>query len=354
MAAMGSPVIAHYGENWLEIHNETIDLLRQVFGTTGDVFPVVASGSAGIDACIGSAFSSGEKVLVGVNGFFGDRLQQIAESYGLQVIRVEAALGRPLEAAQFERAFQEHPDAVGALVVHLETSTTIINPVEEIGPVVRSHGAIFFVDAVSSLGGLPFEMEKYTVDLCASASQKCLGAPPGLAPVAVSERGWEFIDRNPNKCHGWYTDLRVWRTYAVEWGDWHPSPVTMAVNNVLALRASLKLMQAEGMENRFEKYRRLALRLRCGLRSLGMQPYTADEQMAPVLTAAYGPPGVATTEIVKYLENGPGIKISPGLGSLKNTIFRIGHMSPVLEEQDIDEVLEALAGFKSNLGRKFN
>jgi alanine-glyoxylate transaminase / serine-glyoxylate transaminase / serine-pyruvate transaminase len=344
--AMGDDVCAHYGPAWVEYYSATIDLMRKVFKTEGDVFIMPGSGSAGLDACIGSALSTGEKCLVGNNGFFGDRLVAIAASNGLDVIPVAAEWGKPLRPEDFEDAFRRHPNARAVIVVHLETSTTIVNSIEEIGRICKRNGAIYIVDAVSSLGGMPFEMDEWGIDLCASASQKCLGAPPGAAPVAVGPGAWEYIDQNPTKQHGWYTNLRVWRQYALEWGDWHPSPVTMPVNNIRALRVSLEQLLAEGIDNRLERYRQLALRLRAGLRQLDMPPYTPDEVMAPVLTAAYGLQGVPTCEVVSYLETRHGIKISGGLGALKDSVFRIGHMSPILSACDIDQVLSALADFR--------
>jgi alanine-glyoxylate transaminase/serine-glyoxylate transaminase/serine-pyruvate transaminase len=347
MLSMGGPVRAHYGPEWTELYNQTTGILKQVFNTDGDVFLMVGSGSCGLDGCLGSAFSSGEKVIVGLNGFFGERLTDIARSYGLDTVLVEAEWGKPLQVADIETAIQANPDAVGVCVVHLETSTTIINPVEEIGKVVRKHGLCYLVDAVSSLGGMPMQMDAWNVDLCATASQKCLGAPPGLAPVAVGQRGWEFIDRNSTTHHGWYTDLRTWRKYMVEWGDWHPFPITMATSNVLALKTSLDNLLHEGVEFRMERYKRLALRLRKGLREIGMPPFTPDEMMAPVLTAAYGPQGVPTGEIVTYLVEKHHIKIAGGLGALKNKIIRVGHMAPTVSEKDIDRVLDALSQFKA-------
>jgi alanine-glyoxylate transaminase/serine-glyoxylate transaminase/serine-pyruvate transaminase len=212
--------------------------------------------------------------------------------------------------------------------------------------VAVEHGRVLLVDAVSWLGGLPLHMDEWGIGLCASASQKCLGAPPGLATVAVSPAAWELIDRTPVKGHGWYLNLRVWRQYATDWAGWHPFPITMATNNILALRAGLLGLLTEGLSTRMERYRGLALRLRRGLRQIGMPPYSPDELMAPVLTAAYGPPGVATGEIVNYMAEVHHTKIAGGLGDqLKDKIFRIGHMSPTVGEADIDLVLNQLAAF---------
>jgi alanine-glyoxylate transaminase/serine-glyoxylate transaminase/serine-pyruvate transaminase len=343
LEVMSKPIVAHYGSEWTAFYKTTVNYLKQIFRTQGDVFILNGSGSSGLDACIGSAFSSGETILVGINGFFGERLASISEAYNLNVIPVEVDLGKLLKPELFTDKLQRNPKISGIAIVHLETSTTVINPVQEIGQVARKFGIPLMVDAITSLGGINFEMDEWGVDFCASATQKCLGAPPGLAPVAVGPNGWEKIDRNPMKGHGWYLNLQVWRKFATEWGTWHPFPVTMAVNNVAALQKSLEKLIEDGVEKRTEQYQKLAVFLRKGLRSLGFQPLTPDEIMAPIVTAAYGPEGVSTSEIVDYLSEVHHIKIGGGLGrQLQNKIIRIAHMSPSMTEKDIQEVLYAL------------
>ena len=347
LAAMGAAVQPHYGPTWTRIYNETTDMLKEVYRTRGDVFLMVGSGSAGLDACVGSLLAAGETIVIGINGFFGERLEAIARSYGLNVVPVVGEWGQPLNPGDFDRALTRHAATKAVAVVHLETSTTIVNPIEEIGRITRAHGVPFIVDAVSSLGGMPIEMDDWGIDLCISASQKCLGAPPGLATVAVGPRAWEAIDAVPSKGHGWYLNLRVWRQYARDWGEWHPFPITMATSNVMALRVSLQSLLREGIDRRSHRYRNLALRLREGLRRIGMPPYTPDELLAPVVTAAYGPPGVPTSEIVLYMEEMHDTRIAGGMGQqLKDRIFRIGHMAPMTGEGDIDLLVEQLAAFR--------
>ena len=345
--AMGLPVRAHYGPGFTRLYNETVSVLRQVFGTRHDVFVMVASGSGGLEACLGSTFASGEKILLGVNGFFGERLKSIAESFNLEVMVVPEEWGKPFSPEDFDAMLQAYPDARGVAVVHLETSTTVINPIEEIGKIVRRHGKIFLVDAVSSLGGLPLKMDEWGIDLCASSTQKCLGAPPGLSPVAVSPRAWAAIDGNPHKGHGWYLNLATWRQYAHDWAEWHPFPITMATSNLVALKTSLDGLIREGIQARMERYQGLAIRLRRGLRDTGFEPYTPDEAMCPVLTAAYGVRDIPTSQLITYLAEEHHIKIAGGLGALKDRIFRIGHMSPTVTEVEIDRVVSALGKYKS-------
>ena len=346
LRSMGESVLPHYGPEWTEIYNGTVDMLKAVFETSGDVFIIVGSGSSGLDAAIGSMVATGEKIIVGVNGFFGDRLYAIATEYGMQAIKIPGEWGQPLDPDEISRVANQHPDASALAVVHLETSTTVVNPIEEIGEIAKGLGIPYLVDAVSSLGGLPLTMDSSGIDVCVSASQKCLGAPPGLSVVAVGASGWDAINRLPEKSHGWYLNLRVWKQYQQEWADWHPFPITMATNNVMALQKSLQSLLAEGIEERLARYKSQALRLRKGLRSIGMPPYTPDELLAPVLTAAYGPSGVPTGEIVTYMATVHNTKIAGGLGEkLKDVIFRIGHMAPTTSAQDIDELIEDLAKF---------
>lgn len=202
------------------------------------------------------------------------------------------------------------------------------------------------VDAVSSLGGVPFKMDEWGIDLCASASQKCLGAPPGLSLIAIGPRGLSLISKEPQKSHGWYLNLNVWNQYATDWANWHPYPITMATNNIMALRKALMNLIQEGIDRRITRYTQLAMQLRNGLRKIGLQPYTPDELLAPVLTAVCSPHGVPVSEIVNYMSQVHRIKIAGGLGAvLKDKVFHIGHMSPTISIDDVDQVVDALASF---------
>jgi alanine-glyoxylate transaminase/serine-glyoxylate transaminase/serine-pyruvate transaminase len=343
---MGQQVQPHYGPQWTAIFNETIDLLKQVFETTGDVHILVGSGTAGVDASIASLTAPGETIVVGANGHFGHRLVEIGRFYGLNVIVVEAPLGKPLKAADFDATLTQYANAAAVAVVHLETSTTVLNPVEDIARASSRHGVPVIVDAVSSLGGVPLSMDEWGIDLCASASQKCLGAPAGLAQVAVSKRAWDIMASKPERNHGWYLNLEVWQEHARKWSDWHPYPITMPTNTVLALRTSLQGLLAEGVTNRIQHYSRLASRLRNGLRELGLRLFASEDCLAPVLTGVISPDGVPSSEIVNYLLNEHGIKISGGFGDeMKERIFRVGHMGPTLTESDIDDVLNGVEAF---------
>lgn len=349
--AMAAPVQAHYGPAWVSIHNETLQLLQQAFVTEGDVFILVGSGSAGLDAAISSLLAPGDAALVGVNGYFGQRLAMIARAYGAHVVEVAAEWGEPLAADAFEDALQNNPSASVIVVTHIETSTGVLNPVRQIAQIANAHAVPIIVDAISSLGGVGFAMDEWGIDICVTASQKCLGGPAGLAPVAVGPQAWAAIEKRGNAGHGWYLNLQTWREFARSQKDWHPYPITMPTNAILALREGVRALLTEGIAHRIGRYKTLAGRLRSGLEYLGFRPLAADAHAAPVVTAAYSLPGVPSGRIVEFLERVHGLEIAGGgLGHLHDKIFRVGHMAPSIAERDIDDVLTALEDFKRQIG----
>lgn len=329
----------HFGTDWSNYYKQTVSLTRDLFSTVGTVHLLVGSGSAGLDACVGSCLETGDKIIIGVNGYFGERLKEIAVNYGINIIPVESPWGKPINPDDIKKALVDNPDAKLVAVVHLETSTTIINPIQEIGEVVRKYDKLFLVDAVSSLGGMPFFMDDWNIDISVSASQKCIGSIAGLAVVAIGPRCLEEIRKVKIKNHGWYLNLNIWNDYTDSWKDWHPHPVTMATSLVIALRTSLEELFENGIDFRFSHYQRIALYLRHKLREINLEPFTSDSQMAPVLTAIKS---VDCSSFVRDLDEGFGIKVAGGLGQLSGKIFRIGHMSPSISVADIDELIFAL------------
>jgi alanine-glyoxylate transaminase/serine-glyoxylate transaminase/serine-pyruvate transaminase len=272
-------------------------------------------------------------------------MREILEANGVVAIPVEAALGKPLDPADFERVLSADPSIVAAVAIHLETSTAVLNPVREIAQVARNHNRLFMVDGVSALAGTKFRMDEWNVDLCVSASQKGLSAAPGIAVIAVGPRAWERIASQPEHPRSWYLDLRRWQWYVENWGNWHPFPVTMPTSIILGMRAALQTLLNEGLENRIKHYEALAARLRDGVEALGLTLFAPRSLMAPVLTAVNCPPGVTSGELVKYLIEEHHIQIAGGFGPFRDSVFRVGHMGNALAEQDIDALLTALRHF---------
>lgn len=342
---LSRPVVAHYGDEWVAAHNETIGLLQQVFGTTGKVFMLPGSGSLAADAAVQSVFAPGQRVLLGINGHFGNRWREILEANGVRMTIIEAPYDRQLPPEAFAQALAADPGLAGVVVVHLETSTSVLNPLAELAAVAHQHGRLIMADAVSSLGGTPLPMDEWGVDVCVSGSQKGLGGVAGLGLVAVGDRAWPVVANQPEYPRSWYLDLRRWQWYVENWGDWHPFPVTMPCSVVLALRAALRSLVSEGLPARLAHYEVLAARLRAGLEELGMQLFVPTSMMAPVLTAAYCPPGVNSQEILGYLLEQAQIRITAGFGPYKPNVIRIGHMGNAISMADIDQLLAGLRQF---------
>jgi alanine-glyoxylate transaminase/serine-glyoxylate transaminase/serine-pyruvate transaminase len=338
LAAMAEPLEAHYGKEWTAFYKETTGLLQKIFLTTGDIFLLPGSGSAGLDAVFGSALFPDGKVLIPQNGFFGERLEEIARSYTPDVHTVKFPLGQSIDLAAVESNIKGgNFDAVAC--VHCETSTGVLNPIQELGGLCRSYGVMFIVDAVSSLGVEPLEMDAWGIDLCVSASQKGLESPPGLTLVAVGAKGWEKVEQVNSP--GWYLNLKVWKEYEEKWGDWHPHPVTQAVNNIKALRLGMRNILEEGLDKRFERHHRITQILREGLREGGFRLYVPDDIASNGVTAVLGPEG-KTDELLAYVRAQEGILLAGSLGELKGKVFRIGHMGPGANEESVSSVLSAL------------
>lgn len=350
LAAMARPTPRHYGPEWMEIYTETLGLLKKIFQTENDLFIVPAAGSGAIDMAFGSAFSPGDTVVVGTNGFFGDRLVSIAESWGLKVIKFEAPWGHPLDPEKLRRLLQEHPEAKGVAIVHHETSTTVMNPLEELARVTKEKGLLIIVDAISSLGGVPLPVDEWGIDFCITVANKCLECPPGLAFISVSPLAWEFVERNHNP-HGWYLSLKTWKEYAIKWAEWHPYPTTLPTNNIVALRESLKrILEKEGLEAHFERYRKAARAVREGLKALGFEMLVEEPVASPIATAVKMREGLSVREFMEFLAEKHGILVSGGLGPFEGKIFRVGHMGKASTKPLLLEFLFAVEEFLRSKG----
>lgn len=231
-------------------------------------------------------------------------------------------------------------------MVHHETHTGVVNPVKEIGQLGKEYDVPLIVDAISSLGGIDLKVGEWGVDICVTGSQKGLEAPPGLALVSISERAWRIMDAKGPTGHGFYLDPRVWREYLEQWGDWHPSHVTLATNNILALRASLKRILAEGLEEHFARYGRVSKVIKSGLKSMGFELLVDEAISSPTITAAKTPAGIKAERIREFLREERGILISFGPPQWRENSIRVGHMG---EEMRLDHIVPLLCGLEDAL-----
>jgi alanine-glyoxylate transaminase/serine-glyoxylate transaminase/serine-pyruvate transaminase len=345
LEAAARPMLRHYGPEWMGIYSELQTLLKQVFGTQNDLFVVPGAASALHDMAIGSLLATGQKIIVGHNGFFGERLVAIAEAYGLTVVPLAAPLGQPLDPDELRRLLRENPDARAVALVHHETATTVVNPLRALAEAVREAGRVIVVDAVSSLGGIELPVDEWGIDVCVTASNKCLEALPGVGFVSVGPRAWELVDSQPGLGHGWYLNLKTWRQYAQEWGSWHPTPVTMPVNILLGVLARLRRIMKGGVEEHLAKYVRASRIVRTGLRNAGFEMFVPDEYAAPIVTAVKARPEFEVAELSQWLENERGLVVGGALGELAGKMFRVGHLGKAATREYLLDFLVAVEEF---------
>jgi len=340
LAEMSRPMVPHYGEDWTAYYNETVSLLARVFMTSGRIFPIPGSGSAGLDAAIGSILGEQDRLLVLSNGFFGDRIAEIARSYDPQTAVCKVPVDEPLTPAVLETALLESEGITAVAMVHSESSSGLLNPVRELVAVCRSRDLVTIVDAVSSLGGIELRMDEWGIDLCVSASQKCLEGPPGIGLVAVGADAWERI--RDRQTRGWYLNLRTWAEYADKWPDWHPFPVTLAVPAFRGLRRGIERIVEEGIEVRWRRHREMACWVYGRLAPQGYEPVFPADVASPTILALRPPKGMDVHVILELLKQDYRILVASGMGAFKGRAFRIGNMGPQATEEELAPLIEAL------------
>jgi alanine-glyoxylate transaminase/serine-glyoxylate transaminase/serine-pyruvate transaminase len=281
----------------------------------------------------------GDKVLVCVNGVFGGRMVDVAERCGAVVEKIEVPWGRAFEQEQVIEAIgRVKPKAVA--IVHAETSTGVHQPVDRIGAAAHANDALFLLDCVTSLGGVPVEIDAWQVDAAYSGTQKCLSCPPGLSPVTLSPRAVARIDSRKKKCQSWYLDLSMVRQY---WGSERFYHHTAPINMLYALREAIAIVLEEGLENRFERHRDMHGLLRAGLKELGIEYVSQEGRHLPMLNAVKIPAGVEDLAVRRRLLEEFGIEIGGGLGNFKGNAWRIGLMGHAASRRNVTLVLAALA-----------
>lgn len=351
LAAIGAQTLPHYGPTWMRLFDETTDLLKRLFETEQSVLMIPGPGTAALEASITSLVPRGESVATLSNGFFGERMLEIVEHSGLHARPVRAELGEPVDPGALRASLAEMiPQAeragepVRALaVVHHETSTGVLNPLQEIAAVAHEFDLAVIVDAVASFGGVRIAFDEWGIDACTSVPNKCLGAPPGVGLLALSDRAWDMAAANTTP-HGWYLDLRTWAWYIENWGDWHPYPTTMPTNNIAALHAALQKIFAVGPERHYSSIAWAADCTRSGLLELGFTLFPNPAFAAPVISAFNVRPDIDAAALQHYLLE-QGLMVSGGLGELQGQIFRVGHMGRAKEPAVVEALLAATRDF---------
>ena len=341
LRALSTPLLGHLDPAFLAVMDDVQTLLRFVFHTENRfTIAVSGTGSAGMEASIVNIVEPGDTVIVGINGVFGTRWATIVERYGGKVIPVEAPWGQPIEPAVIEQALSRSGPVKAVAIVHAETSTGVWQPLEQISALCRKHDTLFLVDAVTSLGGAPIEIDHWGIDVCYSATQKCLSCPPGLSPFTLSNRALASIKARRTPCQSWYLDMAMIAEYWAEGtrAYHHTAPISM----LYALREALRLVEEEGLPARFARHQLNSEALIAGLTELGFPPLATAGYRLPMLICVTVPSDLPEAEIRMTLLSTYGIEIGGGLGPLKGKVWRIGLMGESSTEAHVLTFLNAL------------
>ncbi|KPV65486.1 MAG: phosphoserine aminotransferase [Candidatus Bathyarchaeota archaeon BA1] len=326
LRALSKPTMSHMSTEFVGIFKKSIADLKKVFMTHGDVLIVAGSGTLAMEMALANVIEPGDKTLNLVSGFFGRRFIEISKYHRAVPTILEAPWGGAVKPDMVKDALQRN-DYKAVTVVHVDTSTGVANPIKEIGEVVKDHSdALYIVDAVCSLGGMEIRVDDWQIDICLTASQKCIGAPPGLALLAVHENAMKFIEAKENSVGFYYGSFKNWlpvmRDPALKYF------ATLPVNMIYALCDALNLVLSEGLERRFKRHHVSAEALRAAMDALNLKTVADRKYAADTVTAIYYPENVEDQAFRNGMKK-RGVIVAGGLGPLTGKGFRVGHMGNV-------------------------
>jgi alanine-glyoxylate transaminase/serine-glyoxylate transaminase/serine-pyruvate transaminase len=342
---MSQQVVAHYGEDWVKVYNETRNLVRKLLNTSGEVFISNGSGHLAVEAMLTALGEEGEEIALVENGHFSYRMAELLESYRLKPNILTIEWGKIVTPDQVENFLKQNTKVKSLVLVHSETSTGVLNPIKEIASVTKRMDVLFAVDAVSSVGIVPIDMDNWGIDFCVTASQKGLGSPPGLAVLAASNRAMEKVRNRKKPIPGWYANLQVWDRFNTEGVKYQPFFISLAVNNVIALKKSLENIFEEGLEDRFARHQKISKMMKEGVRACGLSIVAKEFEATPAITVIGFPDNIDSSEFVKYMRDEYNIQIANGLGIFSGKVVRIGHMGKNATKNNVTQVLFGLECF---------
>ncbi|MBI2826960.1 MAG: alanine--glyoxylate aminotransferase family protein [Planctomycetia bacterium] len=350
LAALAASTVGHLDPYYLALMNDMQAMLRSLMRTTNRMtFAVSATGSAGMEATVVNLIEPGDAMVVCVNGVFGGRMVDVAQRAGARLTRVDRPWGAVFEPADLADALAKaKPKVVG--IVMAETSTGAWQPIEEISRLVHDAGALLLVDAVTALGGIPVEVDRWQIDALYSGTQKCLSCPPGLAPISFSDRAMEVILARKTKVQSWYLDASMLAKY---WGEERVYHHTAPINMTYALYEALRLIHEEGIEACHARHMRNHRALAAGLAALGISYAAAEGHRLPMLNAVWIPAGIDDAAVRGMLLSRFGIEIGGGLGDFKGRVWRIGLMGHSSRANNVFTFLGALEQLLAERGHRF-
>jgi alanine-glyoxylate transaminase/serine-glyoxylate transaminase/serine-pyruvate transaminase len=347
--ALTSPVIGHLDPAYLKVLDEVAELLRKVFRTGNRVTNATpGTGSSGMEACVANMIEPGDPVLVCVHGYFGDRIRQMMERQEAKVTLIEGEWGKPTDPERVEKALKKnHCKVIG--LVHAETSTGVLQPMDEISRLAKEHGAMILLDTVTSLGGVDVRIDDWGVDGAYSCSQKCIGCTSGLAPVTFSDRAVESVRRRKHPVRSWYLDISLLDKY---WGAERVYHHTSSSTLNYGLLESLHLIHEEGLDNRIRRHTGNHKALVAGVEAMGLEMLVAPQHRLPSLNTLKVPEGIDDAKVRSYLLETYNLEIGGGLGALKGKVWRVGLMGYSSSAENIIFFLSAMSQALAVQGHK--
>lgn len=347
LSELARPTLSHVSENFAEILTETLADLRQIFRTTGLILPLAGTGTLGAEIALGNVIEPGDKVLAISGGYFGDRLAEVATTLGARVDKLQVSWGSVAHPSEVENKLSSS-EYKAVLVVHVDTSTGTVNPIEKLGKVAKQNNALFIVDAVCSLGGMDVQTDAWGIDVCFTGSQKALAVPPGLAIVSFGPDALKARDQRRAPIGTYYGDLKRW---APVMEDPRKYFATHPVNMIYALHRSCRMILSEGLQARFDRHTRLASAFRAAMQAIGLRLLCEESSSAATLTVTYYPDGLNDARFRKTMAD-HSVVIAGGLGPLSQKVFRVGHMGNV-NRNDILATVAAIEASLTEQGHKF-
>lgn len=340
LRALSNRQVGHLDPAFLEIMGEVQELLRYAWQTDNQVtIPVSGTGSAAMEAAVVNTVEAGDSVVIGVNGYFGERLVDMASRYGADVHRLDRPWGEVFSLGEIEEAVERHRPRV-LMLVHAETSTGARQPLEGVAELCRANDCLLLIDTVTSLGGVPLFLDEWGVDAAYSGTQKCLSCPPGLGPLTLGPRALERLEARKGKVPNWYLDVSAVVKY---WGKERTYHHTAPINMNYGLREALRLVAEEGLEARWERHQKNAEMFWNGLAAMGLSCHVDEAVRLPSLTTVSVPDGVDSGGVARELLSRYNIEIAGGLGELKGKVWRVGLMGFNSRPENVRLLLAALA-----------
>ena len=347
--ALTTPIIGYLDPAYLKILDRVGDQLRKVFQTRNRVTNATpGTGTSGMETCVANLIEPGDKILVCVHGYFGDRLRQMVERQGAEITLITEEWGRPIDPQKVEAAMKANAFKVITLV-HAETSTGVLQPMDDIVKLADKYGVMIILDTVTSLGGVEVKMDEWGIDAAYSCSQKCIGCPPGLSPVSFSDRAVEAVKNRKHPVNNWYLDLTLLEKY---WGPERVYHHTSSSTLNYALLEALRLIDEEGLQNRFDRHLENHRALVAGIEALGLEMHVSPEYRLPTLNAVRIPEGIDDIELRRYLLETFNLEIGGGLGALKGKVWRVGLMGYSSSAENVLFFLSAISRALAIQGHK--